>query len=251
MTQTQLDLQTEDGILDVHLARPGGVEPRPAVVFYMDAFGIRPALMTMAARLAAHGYLVFVPNLYYRSGAVPPLDPVAVAAGGAERDRFKAMIASIDNGMVMRDTAALLSYLATDPTVTPGPIGVVGYCMGGGFALAAAGTFPETIAAAASYHAGSLATTKPDSGHLLADRIRARLYVGVAAIDPSFPDEQRVRLEDALRAAAVDYTLEVYEGARHGFAVTGHLAYDASASERHWATLVDLFDHTLQPGGSR
>jgi carboxymethylenebutenolidase len=189
--------------------------------------------------------------LYYRSGPYPPLDPIEVAAGGAERDRFKAMIASIDNDRVMRDTMVLLAHLDQDAGVRPGDIGVVGYCMGGGFALAAAGRFPERVAAAASYHAGSLATTKPDSAHLLASQIRARVYVGTAGIDPSFPAEQQHRLEEALRAAAVEYTLEVYEGARHGFAVTGHLAYDHQASERHWDSLVQLFDHTLQPGGSR
>jgi carboxymethylenebutenolidase len=261
--QTRVDLKTADGILDVHVVRPEGQGPWPAVVFYMDAFGIRQQLLDMASRLASgsasgsasglakSGYVVALPNLYYRSGDYPPLDPVLVAGGGAERDRFKGMIASISNGLVMRDTADILAHLDLDPHVAPGAKGVVGYCMGGGFALAAAGTFPDSVGVAASIHGGSLATDKPDSAHLLAGRIRGKVYVGVAGIDPSFPDEQRLRLEQAFEAANVDYSLEVYDGARHGFAVTGHLAYDRDASERHWATLVDLLVHSLQPGGLR
>jgi carboxymethylenebutenolidase len=118
--------------------------------------------------------------------------------------------------------------------------------MGGGFALSAAGTFPDRVAAAVSFHGGSLATDKPDSPHRLAPRMRARLYIGVADIDPSFTGEQRERLEAALQAACVDYTLEVYAGAQHGFAVTGHPVYNREASERHWERLLDLFERTLK-----
>ena len=246
MPQARVDLGTDDGVLDLHLFEPDGVGPWPSVVLYMDAFGIRQALFDMAARLSTHGYVVALPNLYFRSGDYTPFDPHAVAAGGPERDRFKAMIASIDNSMVMRDTAAVLAYLDTARGVRDGACGVVGYCMGGGFALAAAGTFPDRISFAASFHGGSLATPKPDSAHLLAGQMRAHVYVGAAGIDPSFSEDQRTLLEGALRAAGVAYTLEVYEGARHGFAVDGHLVYDREASERHWATLVRLLNDSLQ-----
>jgi carboxymethylenebutenolidase len=223
MPYERLDLRTGDGFLDLHVFHPDGVGPWPAVVFYMDAFGVRAELCGMAERLASHGYVVALPNLYYRSGAYAPFDPRDVAAGGAERDRFKGMIASIGNGLVMADTAAVLASLEQHPVVRRGPKGVVGYCMGGGFALAAAGTFPDVVAVAASFHGGSLATDKPDSAHRLAERIRARVYVGVAAIDPGFTDEQRQRLDAALRAAGVDYTLEVYPGAQLGGGRPGRL----------------------------
>jgi carboxymethylenebutenolidase len=211
----------------------------------MDAFAIRPALAAMAERLASHGYAVALPNLYYRHGAFPPFDPKAVAAGGAERDRFRGMIASITDTMVMRDTAQLLDALGTSPVVRRGPIAAVGYCMGGGFALSAAGTFPERVAAAASFHGGSLATDKPDSPHLLAPRMKASTYIGVAGIDPTFDDAQRQRIEEALDAAGVRYVLEVYEGAKHGFAVNEHMAYDRQAAERHWTALTALLRDTI------
>jgi carboxymethylenebutenolidase len=245
MSEERIDITTTDGSLDSYLQTPEGQGPWPLVVVYMDAFGIRPSFLRMAQRLASHGYAVVVPNLYYRHGAFAPFDPHAVAAGGAERDRFRSMIGSISDTLVMRDTARLLDALASHPAVRPGPMAAVGYCMGGGFALSAAGTFPERVVAAAAFHGGSLATAKPDSPHLLAPSIRASVYVGVAGIDPTFDEAQRERLETALKDAGVRYVLEIYEGAKHGFAVNEHLAYDKDASERHWRVLVKLLHDTL------
>jgi carboxymethylenebutenolidase len=242
---TRVDLDTADGRMDCYVFTPEDDGSWPAVIFYMDAFGIRPNLAGMAERLATHGYAVVVPNLYYRSGAFAPFDPKLVVSEGPERDRFKGMIQSINDTMVMRDTAAVLELIDTHPAVRGGRIGVVGYCMGGGFALSAAGTFPERVAAAASFHGGSLATDKPDSAHRLAHRITARVYVGVAEIDASFSPEQQSRLERALADAGVDYTVEIYKGAKHGFAVTGHLVYDREASERHWQRLLRLLNEAL------
>ncbi len=244
MSDERVDVTTADGTLDVHVFTPdAGQGPWPAVVLYMDAFGIRPHLAAMAQRLASHGYVVAVPNLYYRSGPFTPFDAHAVNAEGAERDRFKGMIASITHAMVMRDTAALFEMLDRRPDARRGASGVVGYCMGGGYALTAAATFPARVAVAASFHGGSLATEKPDSPHRLAPQMRARVYVGAAEIDPSFSPEQQQRLAQACADAGVDLTLEIYAGAKHGFAVLGHLMYDREASERHWQVLAGL----LQP----
>jgi carboxymethylenebutenolidase len=246
MTRERVDLSTPEGVLDCHVFEPAGSGPWPAVVLYMDAFGVRADLDVMASRLAGAGYVVAVPNLYHRSGAFPPFDPALVAAGGAERDRFMGMIRSINGDLVMQDTAAVLAHFDARATVRTGPIGTVGYCMGGGYALRAAGVFPERVAAAASFHGGSLATDRPDSPHRLASRMRARLYVGGAGIDPGFTDEQRQRLDAALRAAGVNYEIEIYDGAQHGFAVHNHRVYDRAASERHWERLLALFHDELQ-----
>lgn len=248
MSGSRLDLRTADGVMDSYTFQPAtGRGPWPAVVIYMDAFGIRPNLDAMAQRLADAGYFVIVPNLYYRTGAFDPFDPKKVAAGDeAERLRFRSMIDSIDNTKIMRDTESILAYLATSAAVAQPKVGAVGYCMGGGFAISALGRFPDRVAAAASFHGAALATDKPDSPHRLASAMRGRLYVGVAGIDPGFPKEQQDRLESALRDAGVDYTLETYEGARHGFAVTGHMVYDREASERHWATVLQLLHDTLR-----
>jgi carboxymethylenebutenolidase len=244
MTSARVDVQTGDGRLELHVCEPGG-GAWPAVVLYMDAFGVRPELLGMAQRLAAAGYVVAVPNLYYRT-PFAPFDPRAVAGDGPERDRFKGMIASITHAMVMRDTASVIAWLDEHPSVTKSPFGALGYCMGGGYALSAAGTFPDRFAAAASFHGGSLATDKPDSPHRLASRMRAKVYIGAAEVDASFPPEQQARLEQALTDAGVMHTIEVYAKAKHGFAVTGHLVYEREASELHWRRLVEFFGGTLQ-----
>jgi carboxymethylenebutenolidase len=257
MSVTRVDIDTPDGRMDCHVFTPDGgsaraepaaaepAPPWPAVILYMDAFGVRPDLASMAQRLASNGYVVAVPNLYYRTGEYPPFDPKLVTTDGPERDRFKGMIRSITDTMVMRDTAAVIAMLEARPDVRQGRMGVVGYCMGGGFALSAAGTFPERVAAAASFHGGSLATDKPDSAHLLAPRMQGRVYVGVAEIDASFSPDQQRRLETALSENGVEYEIEIYKGAKHGFAVTNHLVYDRDASERHWHRLLRLFSDTL------
>jgi carboxymethylenebutenolidase len=240
-----MDIRTPDGVLDCHLFYGGPGDPRPAVLMYMDAFGIRPDLASMADRLAGLGVVVALPNLYYRTGPFEPFDKSKVFTDGPEKTRFKGMIASIDAGMVMRDTAEVMRLLESRPGIRPGSMGAVGYCMGGGYALAAAGTFPERIAMAASFHGGSLATDKPDSPHLLAGRMRGRIYVGAAGTDPSFDDAQEARLRAAFDAAGVRHTVERYPGARHGFAVTGHPVYEHAAAELHWETLSRLLRDTL------
>jgi carboxymethylenebutenolidase len=238
---TTIHVTRPDGVMTCHTFQPAGSGAWPAIIVYMDAFGLRPDFDAMGERLASNGFFVVIPDLYHRTRGFVPFDRKAVHADGPERDRFKSMIASINGKLVMDDTAAVIEMLDTTPSARKGSIGVLGYCMGGGYALSAAGTFPDRVAVAASFHGGSLATDRPDSPHLLAARIRAPLYIGVAEIDPSFSAEQRARLEKALDDAKVDYTLEIYTGAKHGFAVNGHLVYDREAAERHWGTVVELF----------
>lgn len=230
--------------MDGVIARPEGSGPWPAIILYMDAMGVRPDLISMAERLADHGYVVVLPNLFYRSGPQPPVDRVAFAQPGPERDRVFALIQSIDHAKVLSDTKSILTFLDGEAEAR-GPYATLGYCQGGGYALSASATFPDRIAATASFHGGWLATDRPDSPHLLAPKMRAELYIGVAGIDPLFSAEERERLKDALTRAGCRFTLEVYEGVRHGFSVTGHPVYDRAASERHWTVIGDLFERTL------
>jgi carboxymethylenebutenolidase len=245
MSGERIDLKSEDGVLDLHVFTPeSGGGPWPAVLLYMDAFGVRPELAGMAQRLASNGYVVALPNLYYRT-PFALFQPNVVATEGPERERFKGMIASINQAMVMRDTRLVIAHLDQDPAVRRSDLAALGYCMGGGYALSAAGTFPERVVVAASFHGGSLATDKLDSPHRLASQIRGRVYIGAAEIDASFPPEQQVRLDEALTAAHVPHTIEIYAKAKHGFAVNGHIVYDHEASERHWQRLLELLKETL------
>ncbi|MGD0465009.1 MAG: dienelactone hydrolase family protein [Tepidisphaeraceae bacterium] len=240
MNPKKINITTLDGIADCYIFHPPDKGKCPGVIIYPDAFGIRPALLEMAERLSSNGYDVLLPNLFYRAGPYPPFDPQAVFKDETERDRLMALMRSINHGLVMRDTSAFLDYLAGQ-SPAGSKVGCVGYCMGGGFALTAAATFPDRVAAAASFHGGNLATDRPDSPHLLAGKIRARVYIGVAGIDPHFPESEKERLQAALQAAGVRYHLEVYPAARHGFTMTDLPVYDREACERHWQCLLQLF----------
>src|SRR6202453_1388185 len=196
-----VEIETQDGVAPCHFFSPPQQGNRPAVIFYMDAFGIRPTLCDMAERLASNGYHVLLPNLYYSAGPIKPFDAATAFEQDAERDRLMELVRSIDNQLIMEDTASFLDFLALQPSVAGQKIGCVGYCMGGAFALSAAGTFPDRIAAGASLHGARLATDLADSPHLLAPKMRAVIYVGIAGIDSNFTPQEKQRLESALQSA--------------------------------------------------
>jgi carboxymethylenebutenolidase len=236
----RIEIETDDGTCPAYVFDPAGAEARPSVLFYMDGIGIRPALFEMGERIARAGYHVLLPDLYYRSGPYEPMDAKTVFSDPAKRAELSSRFMSKTTiANVMRDTRAFLPYLGS------GKIGTTGYCMGGRFSLAASGTYPDPIAAAAAYHPGNVATDAPDSPHLLAARIKATVYVGRASDDPNFSEEQRKRLEAALTAAGVEHVIETYP-ARHGWVPTDTPAHDPAAAEKHWETLLELFGRKLE-----
>jgi carboxymethylenebutenolidase len=240
----QVTIHTTDGECPTHVLTPDGPGPWPAVIIYMDALAIRPTLIEMAARLAGGGYVVLLPDLFYRFGAYAPLDPKEVFAGDF-RTVIGPMMATTDNRKAAEDSKALLAYLDTRSDVAGEKIGVVGFCMGGGMALTAAGIFPDRVAAAASFHGGNLATDTPVSPHLLAPEMTAEVYVAGADNDASYPPEMAARLEAALTAADVQYRAEIYQGAAHGWMKPDFAIYDEAAAERGWREMFALFDRQL------
>jgi carboxymethylenebutenolidase len=214
----------------------------------MDAPAIRPALFEMSERLAQAGYYVVLPDLFWRAGPYPPLDIAAARAGDpTQQALFAKLRASTDNERAMRDAKAVLDWLPSQPQAKPGKVGVTGYCMGGAIALRAAGTFPDRIAAAASFHGGNLATEEANSPHLLAPKMTAKLLVAGADEDRSYPEEQNVRLAAALKDARVEAAVSIWKGAKHGWVPTDMPVHNPEAAERHWKELVALFDETLKP----
>ncbi|WP_040700072.1 dienelactone hydrolase family protein [Nocardia vinacea] len=246
---TTVDVPTLDGFADAYLTYPDGSGPHPGVLLYMDAFGVRPHLRAMADRLASAGYTVLVPNVFYRHGRAPVVNLPEFIDPARRPEIFQRLgpiVRSLTPELVMRDADAYLRSLADSPLTTDGPVGVTGYCMGAGLALRTAATHPGRVCAAAGFHGGNLASTEPDSPHLLADRVAAELYFGHADQDRALPPEQVDRLEKALTDAGVRHRCEVYPGAHHGFTQADTAAYHPGAAERHWAALLDLFDRSLK-----
>jgi carboxymethylenebutenolidase len=245
MPQTKVDIRTEDGTCPAHVFQPSGAGPWPGVLFFMDGIGIRPALFAIGERLASAGYYTLLPDLFYRAGPYVAVDPKALFSDPAKRAEWFSKVGSLATAAnVMRDTTAFLAHLGGQKQVRQPKVGTTGYCMGGRLSLCAAGHFPDRIAAAASYHGGNLANDAPDSPHLLASKIKARVYVAGATDDQSFPEAQKTRLDEALTAAGVDHVVETYP-ARHGWVPSDTPVHDPASAERHWKTLLALFERTL------
>ena len=246
MTTQSIHLKRPEGVLDARLHLPGGEGPWPLVVFYMDAFGLRPALNAMASRLTSAGYAVLQPSLYWRAGPFAPFEPAKAFGDPEERARLMALLSSVRVEDVVSDTLALIEEASRDPRVKSQRFGCVGYCMGGRIAFGVASRLGERVAASASIHPGGLVTDEPTSPHRKAAGIRARIYLGIADQDRGCTPEHQQALREALDAAHVRYTLEVYAGALHGFAVPDHSVHDAAAAERHWERVLTLFTDELR-----
>ncbi len=246
MTMTKIEIATNDGSCQGFVFRPEGTGPWPAVLVFMDGVGIRPAMLEIGERLATHGYFVLLPDLFYRAGPYEPMDPHVLFSDPEKIRQLREKVgAHATQAKIMSDTRTFLDHLAAEPDVKPGGVGTTGYCMGGLMSLTAAGTYPDRIVAAASYHGSRLATDAPDSPHLLAPNIKARVYVAGATEDQSFPDDMKARLDDALAKAGVEHTVETYP-AKHGWVLRDTPVYDAACCERHWNTLLALLDAKLK-----
>ena len=243
---TEIAIETRDGKCRSFVYHPETSGPWPAVLVYMDGVGIRPAMLEIGEYLATYGYFVLLPDLYYRAGPYDPMNAREVFADPEKRKILGEKFSPhVNPGYVMSDTSAFLDYLAARPDAKRGGIGTTGYCMGGMMSLTAAGTFPDLIVATASYHGARLASDLPTSPHLLAPKMKARVYVAGATDDPTFPDDMKARLEDALTKGGVDHTIETYP-AKHGWVLRDTPAYDPASAERHWKTLVSLLDAKLK-----
>ena len=248
MSQENATIPTPDGDARAFVFTPdNGQGPWPAAIIFMDAPAIRPALFEMGERLAQAGYYVVLPDLFWRAGPYPPLDIAAARAGDpTQQALFAKLRASTDNERAMRDAKAVLDWLPSQPLAKAGKVGVTGYCMGGGIALRAAGTFPDRIAAAAAFHGGNLATEEANSPHLLAPKMTAKILVAGADEDRSLPPEQIERLSKAFKDARVDATVSTWTGAKHGWVPSDMPVHNPEAAERHWKELVALFDEALK-----
>jgi carboxymethylenebutenolidase len=252
-TVTEVEIKTPSGVCDASLAQPGGSGQWPAVILFVDAFGLRPAMRDMAKRLAQNGYTVLVPNPYYRSTKAPGLPPNFSFSNPQDRERLAALRALLTAEAVTADATAYVAFLDTQKSVKkPAKIGVVGYCMGGPMTLRAAAALPNRIEAGASFHGGGLVTDTPDSPHRLVSRIKARYYFGIAANDDANEPESKTKLREAFAGAGLSAKIEVYEGCLHGWCAKdmplspdGKPIYNEAQAERAWNELVALFKQSL------
>ncbi len=237
------------GMAEVLVARPrSGKGPHPGVLLFTDAFGIRPQVLEMAQRIADWGYVVMVPNVFYREGKVTQLDAgIDMAAPGGRAAALRVSmprVARLTTDLAVADARAWVDALTRLEGVDPGPIGVVGYCMGARLAVRTA-CVSSRVAACGGFHGGGLASDLPDSPHLALDLAKAEFVFGHADHDPGMDADAVARLGQALADAGLVAINEVYPDAAHGFTQADTDVYDDEATERHFRELKALFARTL------
>jgi carboxymethylenebutenolidase len=246
--EADVRIPASSGVCDAALVHPEGSGRWPAVILFVDAFGLRPAMRDMAKRLAARGYTVLVPNPYYRSTKAPGIGPGFDFTNPADRAKLEALRAPLTSDAVMQDARAYVKFLDSQASVEKrAKMGVFGYCMGGAMTMQAAAALPERIGAGASFHGGGLVTDKPDSPHLLVPKMKARYYFGIASNDDQRQPDAKSKLDEAFHAADLAAKIEVYEGMLHGWCVkdmplqAGKPIYNEASAERAWNELVALY----------
>ncbi len=260
MVETDVEIKTPDGTCDAafiypkshpnSLAKSGSY---PGVLIWPDAFGLRPSLRTIGRNIASEGYSVLVPNPFYRVSKAPFTDASKFNFQNPDdMAKLRPLMASVTApGNAEKDAAAYVAFLDAQKEVnTAKKIGTQGYCMGGPLVMRTAATIPDRIGAGASFHGGGLVTDKPDSPHLLAPKIKARMYIGIASSDDQKQPDAKDKLRAAFAAARVTAEIEVYP-AQHGWCIPdmpmrdGAPIYNKEQAERAWAKLVALYRAVL------
>jgi carboxymethylenebutenolidase len=249
VTEKTVEIKTPDGTCDAAFIHPA-TDAHAAVIIWPDAFGLRPSMRNMARRLAGEsGYSVLVPNPYYRIGKAPMWEDASTVDFGAVRDKLNPMMGSINAaGTVEKDAPAFIAWLDRQPQVDrTKKVGTQGYCMGGALVMRTAAAVPDRVGAGASFHGGGLATKNPNSPHLLAPQIKARMYIAIAINDDKTQPDAKTILKSAFDAAKVPSEVEVYDMAQHGWCVPDmpNNLYSKADAERAWAKLLALYKAAL------
>jgi len=246
MRTQMIDVTTQDGVADAYLSQPDDGERHPAVLFIMDALGLRPQIELMADRIAARGFTVLAPNAFYRAGRAPLL-PVPDLADPAQRDAYfetiMPLIFGLTRDLVVRDGAAYLDVL--EEASGSSPVAITGYCMGGRVGWRIAAAFPDRVAALGAFHTGGLVTEEDDSPHLSAGKLAAEVYLGHADNDQSMTSANIATIEHALEEAGVRHQSELYEGSAHGYTMADTPMYGEAAAEHAFTELFALLDRSV------
>jgi carboxymethylenebutenolidase len=249
VVETDVQVKTPDGVCDAAFIHPAGGS-HPGVLLWPDAFGLRPSMREMAKRLAAEGYSVLVPNPFYRISKAPFTDASTFNfANPDDMKKLGPLMGSVNApGNAEKDAVAYVAFLDAQKEVNKNKkIGTQGYCMGGPLVVKTAAALPDRIGAGGSFHGGGLVTDKPDSPHLLASKIKGRMYFGIASNDDMRQPDAKDKLKESFAAAKVPAEIEVYSASLHGWCVpdmpqqNGAPIYNKPDAERAWAKLLALY----------
>jgi carboxymethylenebutenolidase len=246
MVEQAIAIRTPDGTADGFLFQPEAAGRWPGVIHLTDIGGIRPSEHNMCRRLSSEGYVVLMPNVFYRTGKPPLLDFPFKPGDEKTMNRINELKAPLTPEAIVRDGATYVDFLAAQESVKGGAMGIVGYCFTGAVALRIAADRPDKIAALASFHGGGLFNDAPTSPHHVLPQVKARLYFGHAVEDRSMPKAAIENLEKALKAWGGKFESETYEGAHHSWTTPDSPVYDKKQADRAFGKLTELFAATLR-----
>ena len=241
VTEKDVIVKTADGNADAALFIPAGKGKWPAVLMWPDILGLRPVFREMGKRLAAQGYVVLVPNPYYRTKKAPVVEGPFDFSSKDDMNKIMAFKNGLTDPMVDRDSAAFVTFLDKQPqTDRRRKAAVQGYCMSGPISFRTAAARPDRIGAVATFHPGALVTDKPSSPHLLIPKSRAAYLVIIAKNDADKMPKEKPDLDAAFARAKRPAKVEI-SSANHGWTVAGSQTYDEKEAERAWAELLSFY----------
>ena len=241
VTEKNVSVRTADGHADAALFTPAGKGRWPAVLMWPDILGLRPVFREMGKRLAAQGYVVLVPNPYYRARKAPVVTGPFDFNSEEDMSKIRGLRQGLTDAMVDRDSAAYVTFLDAQPqTDKLKKAAVQGYCMSGPLSFRTAAARPDRIGAVATFHPGALVTDEASSPHLLIPKTRAAYLVIIAKNDAEKMPKEKAQLDAAFAAAHRRAKVEI-SSANHGWTVAGSQTYDEAEAERAWAELLPFY----------
>lgn len=241
-----LTITTPAGQAEAYFTRPDETH-RPGVVFFMDAIGVRERTMEMADRIASWGYVVLLPNVFYREGTIAELAPDLDLRDADNRAAFmKVSMPRVQAYTPDLSNADVPYWFDTLDRYTTRPGAVVGFCMGARLAIRAAAERPNDVAAVAGFHGANLVEDAPDSPHTLLCRTRAAYLFGHADNDKLNPPEAQAELDRSLKMAGLKFSCAVYPDAPHGFTMSDTSSYQEAGEQRAFAELQTWLASSLR-----
>jgi carboxymethylenebutenolidase len=230
------------GRMGGYLARPARSERRPAVLVFMEIFGINSHIRDVTERVAREGYVALAPDFFHRTG--PGIELGYDEAGFG---RGMPLLGALRADEMVQDASDAAAWLSARPDVRGDRLGAMGFCIGGHMTWLAACELD--LRAAASFYGGGIAAPQGPGGQIptlgRTPKLRGRILCLYGEKDAFIPQDQVEAIRTALAKAGKRSEIVVYPGADHGFFCDQRATYQEKAASDAWERVKRLFREEL------